>query len=151
MRFEFLQHDGPEVRGALELMQRRLEECAEALTRIEMHVSQVQGERDRIDHLLDRFESITGDWSAPLVGHCVLSQELLMLLQMAVTLSMKEVARAAHSQQSGSESDDLEIPIVSGSLLGRLGRTLRQYDEDDEHDVARETIRMERARSHDEA
>jgi hypothetical protein len=150
MRFEFLQNDGPEVRGALELMQRRLEECAEALTRIEMYNSQVEGERDRIDHLLDRFESITNDWSAPLVGHCLLSHDLLMILRMAVVVSMKEVALSTRSQQSEAASEDVEIPIVPGSLLDRLARTLRRYEGHDEHDVALETVRMDRDRSNDE-
>jgi hypothetical protein len=131
MQFSFLPTDGPQVRSALELLQRRFHECSVALERLDMRVSQIERDRILIDHLLDRFESRTGGWTGLHMGQSELDFELLELLRLAVHLYLKEAMQSAPDQRNASAPDQRALEREHGSLLDRLSKAVAVEDEED--------------------
>jgi hypothetical protein len=131
MQFSFVPTDGPQVRSALELMQRRLDECSLALERLEMRVSQIEEERIRIGLLLSRFESMTVGWTGPLTGHLELDFELLELVRLAVHLLEKELMQSSPDSGRAPTGDQIAFERENGSLRDRLAKAVAVEDEED--------------------
>jgi hypothetical protein len=126
MQFSFLPTDGPQLRSALELMERRYYECLVALQRLDMRVSYIERERAHFTDLLSQFASITEGWTGPLTPDIELDFEVLELLRLAVHIYAKEAMQ--------SSPDQIALEREHGNLMDRLTRAVAMEDEEDEED-----------------